>query len=266
MLRDVGERELRCRGVRQDAEAGEHEKEIQDAGDREPAQDAHRKVAARIAHFARHDGGDVETDAGEQGEVHRVQEPIGLAWLGRRDVVPACVPQPRDRNQAERHHFRDCEQVAGPGASRNPADVDRGQNDGEHGDRRGARQGWRKRGPDLGCIVEHHLRDQRVGSNPRDREQPADGEARSRPKDPLRVHLRAARDVIATRNLRERQREERDDDECDKDDGEAVTAGVDRQSGRHREDARADDRIDAERDDVESPEPAMEPGRFDRTA
>ena len=34
LLRDVGERELRCRGVRQDAEAGQHQEEVQQAGDR----------------------------------------------------------------------------------------------------------------------------------------------------------------------------------------------------------------------------------------
>ena len=37
--------------------------------------------------------------------------------------------------------------------------------------------GARERGPELGRVVEHDLRDQRVGGEARDREQPADGEA-----------------------------------------------------------------------------------------
>ena len=44
---DVGQGQLRCRRVRQHAEAGEHQQQVEQAGDREPAQDADRQVAAR---------------------------------------------------------------------------------------------------------------------------------------------------------------------------------------------------------------------------
>ena len=88
----------------------------------------------------------------------------------------------------------------------------------------------------------------------------------SGPKTRCGVNLRPAGHVIAARDLGQREREKADDDEGDEDDREAVAPGVDRKPRGHREDAGADDRIDAERDHVESPEPTKEPGRSDRAA
>ena len=125
-------------------------------------------------------------------------------------------------------------------------------------------QGAGEHGPERRRVVEHHVGDQRIGSEAGNREKPADGESGQRAERALRIDLRPAGHVVAARNLGEDEREKAHDDEGHEDDGEAVAAGIDREARRHREDAGADDGIDAERDHVESPEAAMQPRRFDR--
>ncbi len=127
-FRGVGKRQLRGGGVRQDAEAGQHQQQVQQAGDREAAQDADRQVAPRIPHLAGDDRGDVEADAGEERELQRVRKSVRLTRLAGRNVVPSGEPEAGERDQAERQHFRDREQVADPGAAGDAADVDRGEN------------------------------------------------------------------------------------------------------------------------------------------
>ena len=83
---DVGQGQLGRGGVRQYAEAGQHQQQVEQAGNREPAQDADGQVPAGIAHLAGHDGGDVEADAGEEGEQQGVHEAVRLARFGRRQT------------------------------------------------------------------------------------------------------------------------------------------------------------------------------------
>ena len=49
---EVGERQLRGGRVRQHAEAGEHQQDVQQAAEREAGQDADRQIAPGITHLA----------------------------------------------------------------------------------------------------------------------------------------------------------------------------------------------------------------------
>ena len=113
------------------------------------------------------------------------ESPSGSRGSLAGDLVPAGEPEAGERDQAERQHLGDREQVADPGAARDAADVDRGEDEREHRDRGRARQGRGERGPERGRVVQHDLRDQRIRREARDREQPADREAGHRPERAL---------------------------------------------------------------------------------